>query len=60
MVACSDCKTYMATESRFAQVKCQRCGRRYWLAERKKFWEGNDARDATLAVQGLMTQRFTE
>ena len=51
IVGCRDCKTLQATETRFAQVRCNRCGKRYWLADLKKLWTGDDARQAIAFIQ---------
>ena len=53
VVGCSDCKRPWAVETRFAQVKCPRCSKRTWLADHKKFWQGDNAREAQAAIVAM-------
>lgn len=56
VVICSPCRTPWAVETRHERVTCPRCGKSYLLKDRKRAWEGDDARQAQVAV-GIVAEK---
>lgn len=50
VVACSLCRQPWAVELRHAEASCPACRASFPLAERRRLWQGDDAREAQAAV----------